>query len=97
MGPRINQQPGCVGDAQHRELLVGEKRWRVALGATGDERPEDIEPRDLVFVKRRMVTMRIQVVAAIERDQRTLEGGDRGIDLARESGEDPKASSNKLG
>ncbi|GIR70424.1 MAG: hypothetical protein CM15mP74_16750 [Halieaceae bacterium] len=44
LGPRINQLPRCIGDAAARELLVGEKRWRVALGATGDERPEDIEP-----------------------------------------------------
>ena len=49
MGARVNQLARCIGDAEHGELLVGKKRWRVALGAPGDERPEDVETGDLVF------------------------------------------------
>ena len=64
-GAGVDQLARRIGNAEHGELLVGKKRWRVALGATGDERPEDVEPGDLVFAQRRLVTMRIQVVAAI--------------------------------
>ena len=40
----VNQLVRCISDAEHGQLLVGRKRWRVALGATGDEDLKTLSP-----------------------------------------------------
>ena len=90
LGSRVNELPRRIGHAQYSQLLVGKQRWCMALRATGNKRTEHIEPGDFIFVECRMIAVRIQIVAAVQRDQRTFKSRDGGIDLVEGDGCFPK-------
>ena len=72
--------------AQHRDLLVGEQWRRVAFGAARHEGAEHVHALDLARAQRLVITLRVAVVAAVERDQRGLERRERGVDVIERDG-----------
>ena len=80
-GTGIEGLAGGFRHADHGDLLVGEQRRRVAFGAAGDERAKHVHAFQLIGIQRLGVAVSVVVVATVQRDQRGLEGGNRGVDL----------------
>ena len=81
LGADVERPAGGLRHADDRDLLVGEQRRRVALGTARDERAEHVQALDLTLGERGVVAVDVAVVAAVERDQRGLESGERREDL----------------
>ena len=79
-GARVERDAFGVADANDGDLLVREQRRRMALRAARDEGTKHVHAGDLVVAERFVVAMGVLVIAAVERDQRGLEGRDCRID-----------------
>ena len=55
----------------------------MAFGTARDKRTKNIEPGDLIFGERGMVTVGIEIVAAIQRNQRAFESSDGSVELVQ--------------
>ncbi|CAI8441457.1 MAG: Uncharacterised protein [Halieaceae bacterium] len=59
LGAQVNELARRIGNTEHRQLLVGEQRRGVALGAPGNKGAKYIQPLNFIRIQRRVVAMRI--------------------------------------